>query len=401
MTSSITLRRSILGAILASFASCVVVAQVETHHPSEDSASDKPIQAGPGLAVLLQTEDGRRQVHFGELVEVKLQYVASQSGRYVHVNLNELKGSHPWQWKCEPANQVMDRRRNDGRISASRFYYAGEHCRDGIGGGSGGGCFDCGGENLLGPFPLSYEILLNSDLQFLQPGRYTCHVSTADVATPATSPDDERTAIELVSNPIVIDLNDDPVWSAAMLTAARQQFSSAHCVGLPNEASKCWDPVSTIRFLDTEESLVELIRLYKGVNNADWQALLWLGISQSQHPKLARELLEKRMVDPDFTVTTGFLDTLTAMALSEDHPEAFSESVSREEAATYHQSTLEILRDYLRRVGKYLPKKQAGSLAESLETYSTYAGQSFCEDQPLIPAAEMRKNVAAAKGSHH
>jgi hypothetical protein len=106
------------------------------------------------------------------------------------------------------------------------------------------------------------------------------------------------------------------------------------------------------------------------------------------------------MVDPDFTVTTGFLDTLTAMALSEDHPEAFSESVSREEAATYHQSTLEILRDYLRRVGKFLPKKQAGSMAESLETYTTYAGH-FCEDQPLIPPAEMRKNLAAAKGSHH
>jgi hypothetical protein len=399
MTTSTALY--ILIAILASFGSCPVVAQEESHYQDADSVVDRPIQGAPGVAVLLQTKDGWTQFHFGEMVELKLQYAALQPGRYVHVNLNELKGGHSWQWQCEPASQVVDRRKNNGDISASRFYYARENCVEGFGGGSGGGCGDCGGEYVLGPAPLSYDVLLNNELQFLQPGRYTCRVSTADVATPATSPAEERTAIELVSNPVVIELNEDPAWSATTLSAARQQFSSAHCLALPDESAPCWDPVNTIRFLDTEESFAELVRLYKGVDKPSWQELLWLGILQSQHPKLARELLEKRMVDPDFTVTTGFLDTLTAMTLREDHPEALTEPVLQGETSIYHDQALELLRNYLRTVGKYLPAKWAASRAESLETYTRYASQSFCEDKPLIPSAEMRKVLAATKRSQH
>ena len=401
MTTSIALRLSILVVILASFASCSVLAQDETHHQGDDPVSDRPIQGVPGLAVLLQTKDGRPDFHFGEMVELKLQYAAIEPGRYIHVNLNELKGGHPWQWQCEPASQVVNRRIYNGDISAKRFYYAKENCGEGFGGGGGGGCDHCRGEDVLGPVPLSYDVLLNNELQFLQPGRYTCRVSTADVATPATSPGEERTAIELVSNPVVIDLNEDPVWSATTLSTARQQFSSAHCLGLPDESARCWDPVNTIRFLDTEESLAELVRLYKGVNKPSWQELLWLGILQSQHPKLARELLEKRMVDPDFTVTTGFLDTLTAMALREDHPDALNEPVPEGETSIYHDQDLELLRNYLRTVGKYLPGKWAATRAQSLETYTRYAGQTFCEDKPLIPSAEVRKVLAAAKRSQH
>jgi hypothetical protein len=401
MKTSIAPRLSILVAILASFASRSVLAQDEAHHQGSDPGSDRPTQGVAGLAVLLQTKDGRTEFHFGEMVELKVQYAALQPGRYVHVNLNELKGGHSWQWQCEPVSQVVNRRNNNGEISASRFYYARENCGEGIGAGSGGGCGDCGGEDVLGPVPLSYDVLLNNELQFLQPGRYTCRVSTADVATPATSPGEERTAIELVSNPVVIDLNEDPVWSATTLSAARQQFSGAHCLGLPDESARCWDPVNTIRFLDTEESLAELVGLYKGLNKASWQELLWLGILQSQHPKLARELLEKRMVDSDFTVTAGFLDTLTAMALREDHPEALNAPVPEGETSIYHDQTLEVLRNYLRTVGKHLPEKWAATRAESLETYTRYAGQTFCEDKPLIPSAEARKVVAAAKRSQH
>ena len=390
MIISIPLRRCVLSAVLTSLAAGITLAHGQTNDPDPDTFADKPIPTVSGLAVLLQTKDGRQQLHFGEIVDVKLQYVALQSGRYVHVNLNSLKGGHPWQWQCEPREQVINRRKNDGRISAQSFYYAAEHCREGVGGGSGSGCGHCGEENPLGLVPLSYEVSLNNDLQFLQPGRYTCRVATADVATAATSADEERAAIELVSNPIVIDLNDDPSWSAATLAAARQQYSDAHCRDSADEGSRCWDPVNTIRFLDTEDSLTELVHLYKGIYKPSWQQFLWLGILQSQHPKLARRLLEERMADPDFTVTTGFLDTLTGMALRENHPEAFSDSLSPEEASTYHLPSLEILRNYLRTVAKALPKKRAAVLAESLETYTRYAGQSFCEDKPLIPAREIR-----------
>jgi hypothetical protein len=89
MRPSLAPRLCAVLAILACCAFPAALAQNETNQPGTDVVSDNPIQAEPGLAVLLQTKDDRRQFHFGEMIEMRLQYVAPQSGHYVHVNLNK------------------------------------------------------------------------------------------------------------------------------------------------------------------------------------------------------------------------------------------------------------------------------------------------------------------------
>lgn len=53
--------------------------------------------------------------------------------------------------------------------------------------------------------------------------------------------------------------------------------------------------------------------------------------------------------------------------------------------------SLKLLRNYLRTVAKALPKKPAAVLAEGLKTYTSYAGQSFCEASRLFPPRKCRE----------
>ncbi|HVO81479.1 MAG TPA: hypothetical protein VMT28_12145 [Terriglobales bacterium] len=376
MFPALSLRIKALIAAMLLLCSAAAYTQSE---PRPGAESTQPIRGAPGLALILQTKDGRKEFHFGEAIELRLQYLASQPGWYGRVSNLRLQGGHSWQLRCEPANRTIDRRRTDGRISAARFLHSGEHC--GVGSGIGSGTSGHG-EVPLGPDPLSYVFTANDEVQFLQPGRYSCTLVSADVASVATGPTEERTAIELTSNPLVFDLKEDHAWSQATLTEALRQFDRAKCVGLPQEGSRCWDPVNTIRLLDTEDSLRALARHYRGVNKEYWQELLWLGILQSQHRQLARELLEQRMTDSDFVVTSGFLETLTAIALQEDHPDAFNEPDEREVNRAYHQPALEILGAYLRQLGESLPSKRSEALTQSLKAYQEDANDTFCEDPP-------------------
>jgi hypothetical protein len=106
------------------------------------------------------------------------------------------------------------------------------------------------------------------------------------------------------------------------------------------------------------------------------------------------------MGDPDFVVTTYFLDTLVAVMLREQHPEAFSEPPPKDEPSPFHRPALEILREYLRKLGEQLPYKQGEAQAISLETYMKYSRESFCGDPPLISDREIKRTVAAIRARH-
>ena len=79
---------------LAGFLHGAVLAQVIPSDSGERTTSE------PRLAVILETKSGRQQFHFGELIDLKLQYVSAQYGRYVRVNGEPLDQGHAWRWQC-------------------------------------------------------------------------------------------------------------------------------------------------------------------------------------------------------------------------------------------------------------------------------------------------------------
>jgi hypothetical protein len=98
-------------------------------------------------------------------------------------------------------------------------------------------------------------------------------------------------------------------------------------------------------------------------------------------------LLPTRMMDPNFAVTNGFVSALTMMALPQEAPDTLAPSERRK---SDRQGALELLRNYLRELGKSLPAKSSRALEANADTYQVLGGGKYCDAQPLIPDAEMK-----------
>jgi hypothetical protein len=376
------------------FISAIVSAQ-EAAPPSSPPSADSN---APPVSVILKRKDDK-PLHFGEKIELEVQYVALQPG-YVRVQgAHKLAGYDSWKMECQPAEQIIDRRRSNGQVSAEPFYYGKLGCPTGTGGSRAIGCSDCGGEMMLGREPTSFPVTLNYDFQFLQPGRYVCTEHTADVTIQRKSPNEERAAIPISSYPLTLDVKDDPTWSAETLTKTLQELETTKCNNAPDNGMHCTELITTIRYLDTEDSLRALVKLYPGTFDRNWPDHIWFGILQSRHAQLRLDLLEKRMQDADFAVTTPFLDTLVALAIQRDTPEAFDDDTPAKDGSPYYAASLSLLLGYLKLVGDSLPNKQGEARRVSLETYKGYASQLFCEDDPLIAPAEMQRVLGGANAT--
>ena len=376
------------------FVSAIVSAQDAAPPPSSPPAD----ASAPPVSVILKLKDDK-PLHFGEKIDLVLQYSASLPG-YVRLEWsNKLSGYHFPQVDCQPQEHIINRRRISGQVNAGAFYYSKPGCPTGWGGSRSSGCADCAHERELGRQPISDPFTLNYEFQFLEPGRYVCIEHTADVFTKAKSPDEERTAIPLDSNPLTLDMPDDPTWSADVLSKALHELNATKCDGSIDAQSRCAEITNTIRFLDTEDSLGALVTLYHGTLNKQWAYPIWDGILQSRHARLRLDLLEKRMQDPDFAVTSVFLDTLVAFAIQRDTPEAFDGDTSAKDGSPYYTTSLSLLRGYLKLVGDSLPNKQGEARRVSLETYKGYAKSLFCEDDPLIAPAEVQRVLSAANAT--
>ena len=210
--------------------------------------------------------------------------------------------------------------------------------------------------------------------------------------------------MEVTSNSLEIDVVRDEGWSSEQLRLAVSQFEAAKRnyelerwdvrpeSSLPPEelvretatAKEMNEAGQVIRFLDTEESLAQAVRLYDGSTNlATYANPFWQAILESRHRDLAVKLLAGRMLEEDFLVSREFLDVLTAMSIQQEQPETFSrgDENSRKRLSS---RTREILKGYLLSLGKSLPSKDEKAREMAIETFKYYAGQGYCSDEPLI-----------------
>jgi len=367
----------------------------------------------PDLHYVLRLTDGRTQFHLGEAIEIEELYSSDISGKY-------FKDGRPTAFTFQPDADVVDRSRDTGDRSANPILLA--NCQ--VGSGFSSGCFFHTGGYSLGPTPLRFPRLINNQFQITRPGLYRLTGGTASVVL-ADQPEGERSRIPLHST-LDIELIDDPPWSHNQVSETVAAFQRARADfrekgwdrlepqdvyrndGLGKDAGrepsilqayeelrrKIGKAADALRFLDTEESLTEIVRLYDGSETLyGYSNSLYYGIIQSKHQALAAELLEARMVEADFMVSERLLDQLVAMKLRVRFPSAFDGTDSD---ASLYPAAREILRDYVLTLGKSLAEKDGEALKASAATSRAYATKDFCTPDPLIPSEEAARLLKAA-----
>jgi hypothetical protein len=357
----------------------------------------------PDLSFSLATKGGQAIFHLGEIIEIQERYSSNiPSKYYLAAQPSNIEGGFSTKITILPKEPVIDRLQNTGRVSAEPILTA--NCTGyGLLGGSGGACGDCEGRWVLGREPLRFPYALNYRFTITEPGSYKLMAHAGNIVL-SGAPSNEERALEVTSNSIEIDVVRDEVWSSDQLRLAVGRFEVAQRSYLlerwdersqsldhPEETvrrtgigKEMNDAAQVIRFLDTEESLGQAVRLYDGSTNlAGYENPFWKAILESSHRKLAVKLLADRMLMEDFIVSQDLLDVLTAMSIQQEEPEAFERGeVSSRKQLSFR--TRGILKDYVLSLGKSLPSKNAKAREVGIKTFEHYAGQSYCTGGPLI-----------------
>ncbi len=315
----------------------------------------------PGLSFVLATKNGQRLFHLGEMIEIEEDYSSRVAGVYSLLqNPQKVEGGSASRLTILPSAAVIDRVHETGRVSAAAILDA--RCvGEGIGYGVGGGfCADCDGVYKLGIEPVHFPYVLNYHFAITAPGHYTIQAKAANVVSAGD-----------VGKPL-------PVASSAG-DAGPSEIAQQMETELEIENS-----AEIIRFLDTEESLREAVRLFDGSPRiAKYENAFLKAILESSHRDLAVPLLANRMADDDFLASVDFIDMLTAMTIQVEKPIAFD----RDDLSSRQQlnpRTLEILRGYVLALGHSLPSKHAGVREVGIATFEHYASKEYCASEPLI-----------------
>ena len=352
--------------------------------------SSQPVSAPAEVVLKIGTEGDGQQFHLGELIPVEFSYTAKVPGTYIWVGQsNKLVGGHSLEISCSPPTErVSTPPGSPDQVTFGQMLTA--PC-GGVGGGIGGGCGDCDGESPLSESAVTFGVVpLNTYVRFRTPGTYTCEASSADITT---TPRDEkiRPALLVKSNPILLTIVNDPGWAHSAAVAYAGAYEKL-CRGddvVERRFLQCSDVARRITYLDTADALATEVKWFDGRNHG-WENGFWDAIQHSSHPEEALPLMAARMQEPDFEVSTGFLEWLAGSELRMEVPNAFQGGTP----ATYHAQALEKLRKYVRLLGGSLSQKDSNVLPETVKTYRTFAEQKYCEPQSLISRDERNQALA-------
>jgi hypothetical protein len=351
----------------------------------------------PGLSFVLTTRNGQKVFRLGEMIEIEEDYSSSLPGQYSLLqNPQTVEGGSPSSLTIVPSAEGIDRVHQTGRVSADTILHS--LCvGEGIGSGGGSFCGDCDGVYKLGIEPIHFPYILNYRLAISVPGDYTIQVRAANVV----STDDVNKPIPVTSTQLTIKILRDDNWPHQQLRWAVDRFEEAQrkyhlndwnasdpgpgeIVQQTETALEMDKSAEIIRFLDTEESLREAVRLFDGSPRiATYENVFLNAILESSHRALAVPLLASRMVDNDFLATEGFIDMLTAMTIQIEEPIAF-ERADLSSRQQLNPRTLDILRGYVLALGHSLSSKRSGARKLGIATFEHYAAREYCTGEPLI-----------------
>jgi hypothetical protein len=364
----------------------------------------------PGFSYRLATKTGQKVFHLGEMIEMEESLSSSIPDSYLLLqNPRRVPGGSSSALTILPSDRVIDRAQNTGRVSAYQILHA--DCSGS--GGSAGGCGDCDGVIKLGASPTNYDYVLNYHFALTAPGIYTIQARARNVVLS----NDPREPLPTVSTLLVVEIVSDENWSHLQLQLALEQFARAQQRYLEkgggsdevpanellqetetSEQMEKW--AETIRFLNTDESLRESVRLFDGSDTmARHENAFLKAIVESPHRDLAVSLLSKRMTDEDFAVSENLVDLLTAMTIQTEQPVVF-ERTDLDSLQQLNPRTTEILRSYVLALGQSLPAKHGTARDAALAAFRGFASQEYCNGQPLLEPALASKLLEQAQAEN-
>lgn len=345
----------------------------------------EPLQAPDDVVLQFDTDGGIHEFRVGELIPIQYSYSAKTAGRYVRVEQSRnLEGGRPLQISCAPQGEAgVSHPSSSDRLRFNEMLM--EPCGSaGFGGGVGGGCVDCNGVYPLTATPLSFKVPLNMYVRFRSAGTYTCQASSAEI-TRALPDGMTEPALMVKSKPMVLTIVDNPAWAASAAIAYDDEYRKV-CGGdviAEQRFLRCSNLAQRITYLDTPDSLMIEVKMLDGVPRG-WDNGFWEAIQHSSWPEKALHLMESRLQDADFQVSSDMLEWLAITDIRQISPNFFEGGALEE----YHQEAVDSLRKYVRLLGRSLSRKNSAVLSESLKTYRAYAEQNYCGGDTLIPDEE-------------
>jgi hypothetical protein len=361
---------------------------------SSFSQNSDPLPAPTDVVLRFSTEGDQHNFHLGELIPVKFSYSAAIPGNYFLVmQSGKLRGGGGRQISCSPPAEPANSWRQPAPKGATFSQMLMAPCGGvGVGSGGGGECGDCDGGIQLGIEPVNFPGALNVYVRFRTPGTYTCIASSADITT---APADEkiRPALLVSSNPLALNITDDPAWAHSVAIGYEDAYSKlCHSDPVPEgQLLQCFEISQRITYLDTVDSLAAEVKFFDGRSH-HWDNQFWEAIVRSSYPNEALHLMTNRMQDPDVAASTMLVEWLASQDLRLESPDAFETA----QPVDYHAQAVEKLRKYVRLIGGSLPKKNPDVLQPSANTYRAFAQREYCEKGPLIPEGEQREVLAEA-----
>lgn len=245
-----------------------------------------------GAAFTIRFAGGTNQFHVGEVIPIELSFSASVPDTY------------------DIESRSYDR---SGRLNIEHFH-VNPPGRDPLLNYFAEGIFFGGG--LGGPHPLTSEAHvmredLNEWVALDTPGHYTLYVTTNRVSRHTTG---RNAPVELRSNTLDFEM------IAAERSWQEQTVRSAVSV-LNNSGSRAEEKtvsIRTLRFLDTPESIHELVRQFDALPGGNRFDCIG-GLAGSRYQSLVVRELEQQMSAPDTAITPEYLYTFARLKFQFEH----------------------------------------------------------------------------------
>ena len=178
------------------------------------------------------------------------------------------------------------------------------------------------GYQTLGPEPETVDMALNEWVRFDRPGKYSLKAIIPVAAEDGSTAHPGSATLELMSNEIGLEIEPpDPPWEKAELARLLPKLKDE-----PRQTPRPGqdvDALTALSFLGTDDSLRELARRLQPDATGEERCLpCALGLMGSGGRAAGIEEMQKLLRDPDFPISTLFLDSLAVVPLhAEDPPE--------------------------------------------------------------------------------
>jgi hypothetical protein len=256
------------------------------------SISPLPAQEDNGVSLTIRLVNSTSQFRVGEIIPLELSFRATVPSQY--------------DFEC----RNYDR---SGRLNMEQFHVT-PPGRDPLAKYfSEGGPWIMGG--LGGPRELTSDpqILqedLNEWVALDQPGHHTLYVTSKRVSRRTVGRDEP---VEVKSNSLEFDVvSADEVWQHQALTSAITTLRLESSAREEKNAA-----LRTLRFLDSPESVRELVRLIGTDPGASFNSML--GLAGSRYQSLVVRELESQMSAPDVALTGNYLSILAKLKFQQEN----------------------------------------------------------------------------------